>query len=163
LDLDNEGNPRTHSGIADGVLKLKLPMKKDIDQILLISVDVTLPKKKRPRDNAMQDEVNRIDDEIQLLGIGKNKVTVTAQTYQNYKSALKWWHEFNCPAWDKVGIEWPADCDRAINNSIASYKRDIGVKKRRGVMVQQEGKRPYNLFGYITICKYFSRMAPVGK
>ncbi len=33
-------------------------------------------------------------DENSVLDIGKNKVTVTAQTYQNYKSALKWLHEF---------------------------------------------------------------------
>ena len=102
------------------------------------------------------------EGETSLLDIGKDKVTVTAQTYQNYNSALKWWHEFTCVAWDKVGVEWPVSVDRAINNSIASYKRDVGVKKRRGIMVQQEGKMPYNLFGYITICKYFAKMSPVG-
>ena len=63
---------------------------------------------------------------------------------------------------DKIGCEWPREVDRALVKAIATYKRDVGQKKRRGVMSQMEGKRPYNLFGYITMCKYFCGMCPSG-
>ncbi len=32
----------------------------------------------------------------------RNLIIVTPQTYQNYKSALKWWHEFSCVAINKI-------------------------------------------------------------
>ena len=84
-------------------------------------------------------------------------------TYQNYKSALKWWHTFHCPQLGKEGSPWPDDVDDALIKDIASYKRDVGVKKRNGIMKQKEGKLPYNLFGYITFNQHFYQMKPVGK
>ena len=91
----------------------------------------------------------------------KQYVTVSAQTYQNYKSALKWWHELHNDAMEKVGVIWPAEVDKAVVKAIASYKRDVGWKKRQGIMKQREGKSGYNLNGYITLCKYFLKMRPV--
>jgi hypothetical protein len=35
--------------------------------------------------------------------IGADISTVPIQTYQNYRSALKWWHENSCGDFDKVG------------------------------------------------------------
>lgn len=92
-------------------MNLNMPMEADVANILfaLISVNDTLPKKKKTMKRAAEEEEVLNDEregETSLLGIGKNKVTVTAQTYQNYKSELKWWHEFTCVAWNKVGAEW---------------------------------------------------------
>ena len=87
--------------------------------------------------------------------------TVSAQTYQNYKSALKWWHKYDNPEWGKVGYPWPGDVDDAINIQIASYKRDVGLKKRAGYMKQKEGKSPYNLIGYVEHSKFFMKMRPI--
>ena len=169
LVLDAHGKPLCHSGKAKDVFKLQLPMDVDIAKILfaLISVDDSLPKKrKRVEVNIIPENIpndNNPIEPVDPLDIGKNRVTVTAQTYQNYKSALIWWHEFHCPAFDKVGVIWPRDCDSAIGTAIASYKREVGEKKRKGIMRQQEGKNKYNLFGYITICKHFMKMRPVSK
>jgi hypothetical protein len=87
--------------------------------------------------------------------------TVSAQTYQNYKSALKWWHKYDSPECGKVGYPWPGDVDDAINIQIASYKRDVGLKKRAGYMKQKEGKSPYNLIGYVELSKFFMKMRPI--
>jgi hypothetical protein len=46
-----------------------------------------------------------------VLNPAKDKVTVSAQTYQNYRSALRWWHEYNCPRYEKIGHPWPGDVD----------------------------------------------------
>lgn len=49
---------------------------------------------------------------------------------------------------EKTGYRFPDhDVDWAINNAIATYKRDVGSKKRRGIMSQKQGKSKYNLFG----------------
>ncbi len=189
LVFDEENNPVYYTGSADKIIKMVLPMEKNIGQLLfaMLSIDDTLPKKRkaavevidladgdapppvtappiiindnnnrRRRNNSNRDE-QTVDD---ALNPGKDKVTVTAQTYQNYKSALKWWHEFDCPIMDKIGVPWPAEVDNAIKKAIASYKRDVGDKKRRGVMRKKEGKSPYNLNGYKTICKHFMKMKP---
>jgi hypothetical protein len=63
----------------------------------------------------------------------------------------------------KVGFQFPAEVDEAINAAIATYKRDIGSKKRRGIMKLKEGKSKYDLNGYKTLCKYFKAMQPVHK
>ena len=47
--------------------------------------------------------------------------------------------------------------------SISSYKRDVGQKKRKGVMRQREGKEAYNRNGYNEICKFFNTMVPDGR
>ena len=66
---------------------------------------------------------------------GRNLRTVSAQTYQNYKSALKWWHKHHDPdGKGKEGSVWSDAVEMQINQQIASYKRDVGIKKRRGVI-----------------------------
>jgi hypothetical protein len=167
LEMDNDGKPLQYSGKAAGLYKFKLPITCENARLLfaMISMDDTLPRKRGKRAMAIHNiaDDEDIDDADIALDPGRNLMTVTPQTYQNYKSALKWWHEFSCVAMDKIASPWPEDVDSAINRAIASYKRDIGVKKRRGIMTQKEGKRPYNLLGYITICKYFAKMAPSGR
>ena len=169
LIMDDNNKPMQHSGIASGIFKMKLPISCETAQLLfaMISIDDTLPKqsvhrRREVNEGARADDTDEIN-EIDLMDPGKDKLTVTPQTYQNYKSALKWWHRFSSASCDKVGVAWPEDVDAALNKSIASYKRDVGVKKRKGIMMQREGKRPYNLFGYITLCKHFNMMGPNGK
>ena len=38
-----------------------------------------------------------------LLDPGRDVPTITAQTYTNYKSALKWWHEHHDGSINKIG------------------------------------------------------------
>jgi len=175
LELDEDGVAMNHTGEAHHILKLKLPMSELVGKLLFaaVSIDGNLPRKrKRGNDNA-EAEAENIDGEVEIVGElrvnnevastipGYDVHTVSAQTYQNYKSALKWWHELNCNEYEKVGHIFPAGLDTAINGQIATYKRDIGEKKRRGVMPQKEGKSPYDLTGYISICKFFNSMIPV--
>jgi len=148
-----------HPGLGHGVFILKLPIKQDHAKKLFaaISIDTSLPRK---RDLvAGIDEIAVIDD---ISNPAKYARTVCAQTYQNYKSALKWWHEHDDVGKNKVGCAWPADVEQVINKQIRSYKRDIGQKKRRGIMPQKEGKSAYNVTGYIAICNYFNQIRPYG-
>lgn len=95
------------------------------------------------------------------LNPGQDKVTVSAQTYQNYKSALVWWHALDNESMDKKGFPWPEEVDTAVKIQVAAYKRDIGAKKRKGIMKQRDGKMPYNLLGYKEICRFFCQMRPL--
>jgi hypothetical protein len=91
LDLDINGNCQFHTGLAAGVMMLKMPMEEEVAKILfaLISVDDTLPRKKKDNIERVEEGEDVLnddrEDENSMLDIGKNKVTVTAQTYQNYK------------------------------------------------------------------------------
>ncbi len=124
----------------------------------MISIDPTLARKNNKRNNNNVRN-NQVAGEATSLDPGKDIATVTAQTFQNYKSALRWWHEFGSAEMDKVSSPWPTNIDSAIVKCIATYKRDVGIKKRRGVMTQ---KKPYNINGYIQLCKYFCKMTLVG-
>ena len=173
LILEDEGDPTSnalkHTGDASDVYKLVLPMEPEVGRLLFaaLSIDPTLPKPRRGR-HAQHDEENEADNDVidahaqDRRNPAKNILTVSAQTYQNYKSALKWWHRYSDPLMDKVGHMWSAELDDKITQQIASYKKDVGIKKRKGVMRQKEGKSPYNLTGYIAICSYFNGCKPKG-
>ena len=169
LMTDANKNALKYIGEAAKVYKLQLPMSSETAQLLFaaISIDDSLPKKRKSvliptaTEHADIPDAEMPDAIIDLQNPGKNKVTVTAQTYQNYKSALKWWHAFDCPEMDKVGYPFPAETDAAITKAIATYKRDIGVKKRKGIMSQKEGKSKYSLYGLGIICKHFMGLRPI--
>ena len=167
-----DNNAQHHIGEAARILKLKLPLTVRVAQSIFaaISINEDLPKRKRRRaddDDEVavnnDDEDGTVVDVRNMLNPAANKVTVSAQTYQNYKSALRWWHEHNDPIFkDKVGFPWPESVNMAVKQQIASYKRDVGEKKRKGIMRKKEGKSAYNLIGYITINQYLNRIRPRG-
>ena len=77
-----------------------------------------------------RDDEKQVEGAQQALVVGTNPAanesTVSAQTYQNYKSAMKWFHEHRRDAWGKIGYPWPAEVDLALRKATATYKRDIG-------------------------------------
>ena len=176
LELDADGNAIEHIGAARGIYRLHLPMRPDTARRLFaaISVDTSLPKKRRRIDDdaeavpqrALEDLEdgegagleeqavvvldNRENGAVDNNDPGRNLQTVCAQTYQNYKSALKWWHLHHDPiSKGKFGYDWPATVDDQINQQIKAYKRDVGMKKRRGVMSAQ------GVPGFITLQREF--------
>ena len=60
-----------------------------------------------------EEDINEIleVDEAEVLEDDRNPAqtlqTVSAHTYQNYKSALKWWREYACEAIVQYGLEAP--------------------------------------------------------
>jgi len=99
LQLDQHGNAIEHTGTARGVYLPMLPAtaKRLFDTI---SVDTSLPKKRRRDREDVEQEVaiNEVEVEIRnRLNPASNLQTACAQTYQNYKSALKWWHKHHEP------------------------------------------------------------------
>jgi len=193
FEHDEDGNVLKHTGQAEKLFKLRLPMNVSTAKYLfaMISINPNLvKKKKRNREEAEIDNDADIDPAINITTLDPDIdpainitnidpdsadnnvegstnpaakiVTVTAQTYQNYKSALKWWHAYDCPDMDKIGYAWPTEIDEALKKAIASYKRDIAEKKRRGIMRNKEGKYPYDLNGYIELNRHFNMIKPEG-
>lgn len=64
--------------------------------------------------------------------------------------------------WNKVGCGFLAEVDDELQNQIHGYKKDVGAKKRDGVMQQKEGKSNYNTNGYLALCDYFNSLKPIG-
>ena len=163
--LKNEsGNFYFYKGLAHKIYKLKLPMNNEVAKLTWasISIDKTLPKsyKKRKHDESVEMLVDE-NEVIDARNPAKNVATVSKQVYQNYKSALKWFHEFRCDEWEKEACPWPSDVDTAVCTAISAYKRDVAEKKSIGVMPQKEGKSPYSYRGYIEICHFFNAMKPI--
>ena len=137
LEFDVHGTPLRHSNAAHDVLTLKLPMAVETARLLFaaLSIDGALPRKRRAQ--ARQIDVIELDEGfepappqipvapqvVNQFHIGENISTVSAQSYQNYKSALKWWHEYSNAEYDKIGCDFPTDVDKAINSQIASSFR----------------------------------------
>ena len=186
LEVDANGAALEHTGAARGVFRLKLPITVDTARCLFaaVSIDGSLVRGRR-RNAAVEEGVDVVAEDVADLAAGEldgddivdgevvevldvrnpaqNIRTVCAQTYVNYKSALKWWHEHNDPdGKEKIGHPWPAEVDSIISAQNRAYKRDVGMKKRSGVMPQREGKLPYNITGYQELCHYFNRMSPAG-
>ena len=143
LEPKVNGEYQKYTGEASKLYRIKLPVKVHDAQKLwaMISCDPSLPKgakRKRNGENVQAGPVVAIPVDPQNPAL--NYRTVSKQVYQNYKSAFKWFHELDDEDMSKKGFPWPDDVDAALVTAIASYKRDVAKKKRRGVMKQKEGK-----------------------
>jgi len=114
LELNEDGTPKYHEGAARNVMRFKFPMRVDVVRKLFaaISIDTSLTKsakKARAPDGADDDVADVTNDDIpstsstvDFSNPAAGAVTVTAQTYQNYKSALKWWYDYESDKMNKV-------------------------------------------------------------
>jgi len=172
LVLNDRGEAEKHTGRAKEIYKLKFPVTAETGQYLFaaISIDGNLPRKRRISQVVVEvdveeeerllndDGIEENEDEVveiiqssiladgQEINPGDNIATVSSQTYQNYKSALKWWHKYNNEEWEKIGYPFPSAVDEQINCQIATYKRDVGKKKRRGVFLFYNINNLFTLF-----------------
>ena len=153
LESEDEDEPTFYIGLAHKIRRLKLPMSKDAVMLLFaaISVDGSLPQKRKR--SAVVDVDQGTVETTDSLHPSQRIATVSAQSYQNFKSSLKWFVQAHFPAWEKEGSTWSDEVDRAVQQQIHGYKKDVGEKKRIGVMEKKEGKSKYSKLGYITLCK----------
>jgi len=88
--------PLRYTGSASKIYRLKLPMAVRIATLLFaqVSIDPDLANRKRKKldvsESDSDDDNQLIVDLIDIRAPAKDVRTVSAQTYQNYKSALKW-------------------------------------------------------------------------
>jgi hypothetical protein len=178
----------TNVNIVKGVYKWVLPITLDNVKKLfaLLSVDDSLPQEKKQRRRRgddgpltipQEDEEVAVADEdvvedvpvvgplvIDLVNTnpGKDKVTIVSGSMMNFASALKWLHKFVNADIGKVRYRMSEEVKDEISSITATYKRDVGDKRKRGIMKVREGKDPVSLSGYEHICKYLYQKQPVG-
>ena len=136
-----------HTGAAKDIFVLK-PITKNIGAYIR-------KRSSGHRGQTREVEIAAIEDDENL---GTNLIIVSSQTFQNYKSALRWWHEYSNVSMAKVGHAWPTDVNDAINIAIASYKRVVGEKKWKGIMRIKDGKlriQPFWISG--DMCKFYEK------
>ncbi len=97
------------------------------------------------------------------LDSSKHKKTVSRRSFQNYRSALIWWHLYDSEAYGKGRAPIPDELKACLTQLIPSCKSTIGEKRRKSAIAAKDGKRPYSLFGYKEICKAFYSLRPVGR
>ena len=97
----------------------------------MISVDPTLAKKGRKKKRSVEEMMTAPAEITALLrgadlttNISKYVETCSAQTYQNYKSAFKWWYEYSMDSWGKVAYEWDPhlDGDALVGRTVAQLR-----------------------------------------
>lgn len=132
-----------------GFNELKLPMSAAVGTTLfaLISVDDTLPqrsvaKRKQSEMNGSPTILEALEVSISstatsssfvdLTNPGKDLVTISSGCMKGYRSALKWWHRYENFNYGKYRFEFSTELDNALQNTLASYKRDVADKKTRG-------------------------------
>ena len=124
-----------YKGSASNIYQMKLPMTKVVMQLLFAQVSIESSLSKKRKHNAVGIEEITVDESNPAA----NLETVSKQSYQNYKSALKWFHETTDQSWGKEGVIFPIELDKSFETQMQAYKKDIGSKKRRGVMRNAEG------------------------
>ncbi len=82
-------------------------------------------------------DVSMLDDGLMPSSTNpsSNMVIISAQTYQNYKSELKWWHCYENASMDKIGYIWPVGMDDALIQAVKNIphtnmgcdRNDIGT------------------------------------
>ena len=92
----------------------------------------------------------------------KNKITMSAQSLQNFASALKWYHKYENTSMNKIPYSMSVEVKAKLKALTDSYKGDISSKKARGVMKAGEGKDPLSAMGYKNLCSIMYDMRPEG-
>mmetsp|Transcript_17078 Transcript_17078/g.28521 ORF Transcript_17078/g.28521 Transcript_17078/m.28521 type:complete len:735 (+) Transcript_17078:98-2302(+) len=173
LELDEGGQPVFYAGRARNIRRLKLPLTKTgVSRLFAaISIDPDLPQKRfrssssstssQPPEEDNIPEHLRAETEVEaIINPAKTIATIGAQSFVSFKSAFKWFVNTHRPVWNKEGAEWTKEIDDAVQLQIKGYKKDVGQKKRAGIMRFKDGKRKYSLHGYIEICSHFNRIQP---
>jgi len=190
FEYDAENNLKYYTGAMSGVAKLKLPIQARTVTLLFaqISIDPGLARvhrkcsgKKRVPDGNDGDhdgDAENVDADLNASSSSSDHVaavpsvvdanaaeirTCASQSYQNYKSGLKWFVPHDDVSWGKVAGVWLPECDEIFKGAKAAYKRVVGEKKRKGVMRFESGKCGYDINGYESLSIYFKSMKPSGK
>ena len=110
-------------------------------------------------DNTNNNNNNNADNNNYINAV-ENRATISASCAGGFRSALKFWHTYKLP--DKESIEWDENTILQIGKILQGHKREIGRKKRLGIMNIKEGKDAFTLEGYAEICKALYKLRPDG-
>lgn len=167
LELDSLGNPTYYTGKADKIMRFKVPLTVEVARRVFaaIAIDPDLVQAHRRRhhsDENVRTVPQEIDEEAHT-NPGHALQTITYQSYTNFKCSFKWFIESHRPEWEKPAQEWSKEVEIILQQMCKAYKKDVGSKKRNGIMPHKEGKSKYSQAGYFQLCYYFNRLTPSGK
>ena len=161
LSTDAMGQPQYFGGRAAKIRRFTAPLSPEIIKLLFAELSTKASSCRRRRGiNALDSDD---EEEVDPTNPSYNRHTVSAQTYQNYKSALRWFTEYGDPAMGKEAWIWTLEGDLVARKAISAYKRDVGGKQRRGIMTKGQGMDSYNYAGYLMIIAWFDGLAPIGR
>ena len=147
--------------MLDGTLyKWKLPVSCANGEALFTIISVNEGLAKRGRGHSLRTTV--FDDEDGDINPGADVATVSAGTMGIYKSALKWFHRWEDSSIGKGKVAFDPALDEMLGILTTAYKRDIGNKRRRGIMKPKEGKDPFSREGYEEMARYMYKLKPNG-
>jgi hypothetical protein len=155
-----------YKGQIANIRQLKMPISPDVIKLLFAAISKDGSLARSSRKTAGSDPSESSQQQADVLDFDADSsqiVTVAAQSYQNYKSGLKWFSTYDNQEWGENGSIWLPECDEVFKVACASYKRDVGAKKRDGIMKFESGKLAYDLNGYEALSIYFKSMKPDSK
>ena len=109
LSTDAMGQPLYFGGRAAKVRRFTAPLSPEIIKLLFAELSTKASSCRRRRGiNALDSDD---EEEVDPTNPSYNRHTVSAQTYQNYKSALRWFTEYGDPAMGKEAWIWTLEVD----------------------------------------------------
>jgi hypothetical protein len=118
FDLAEDGSFKYHTGAAADIRKLKLPLLSKAVQAVFMLVSKDARRKRKI--SALLEPMGNVND----VAHPSTSFVGVRQSFCQYRSALKFWHHFACPAMDKVASTWPDDVAKIINKYCHRNKRD---------------------------------------
>lgn len=150
---DNEGNPLNYNGT--NIKQFRFPITKFTFEtiIALLTIESREVSTKKRKANEIENDDN-IDSDLIIdttnnssnsneneneeiiiadsFAPAKDIATISAGSLGNYKSALKWFYNYEDENMEKVKYAFPEDFDDIFKDCMKSYKRDIGRKRTIG-------------------------------
>jgi len=106
-------------------------------------------------DDEGEDDEEAGDEELDIWDQTKTIPTVSVQTMQGYKSALKAYFGIQGHS-----LLWTSEIDSMVERKIEGYSKRVGQKKATGVMKMVEGKAPLCFNGYIEVADALMKASP---
>lgn len=134
-----DGVIQYYSNTKMRILKLPMNLKTFSNLCGLLTIDTSLPRvaKKRKIEEIDETQTDMIPiQSINQSSPSKDSPTITVGCLGGYKSAIKWFHKF---AGDeniqKEVFVFNPELDFEFQEIIKGYKRDVGDKKLRGIII----------------------------
>ena len=106
-------------------------------------------------DDDSDDDDEDVEEALDIWDQTKMVITVSVQTMQGFKSALKAYYGLQ-----GCSSLWTTDINSMIERKIEGYSKRVGQKKARGVMKMVEGKAPLSFSGYVEVADALMKASP---
>jgi len=163
IDVDCDGNiayyPADYLFKGKPIPKFVLPMDAGVAMTMFCHLSQKeQPSRKRQGNHA----IDLTSEVVDPTNPSRNTITMASGSLINFISAVKWWHGYEDTAKGKKRVAFPENVSEQLRELCNGYKKEVGLKRKRGVMAASEGKEALSQAGYEALCRYMYKLKPTG-